>query len=177
MIEIDTLLVGARIAVRDLVPLVLTPVDAAVLIGEVQRLRDDADLLRTGREVTRTYADRVESELTRMERESTEVNDLFSKLTGKLARSQAAKEVLRKRIKALERILADADDLAATSERHAVVVWLYALEYGLALEGNAAAASIRAAAELIERGDHLTGDGSPAPKPPQNDPSKTPSGP
>ena len=61
-------------------------------------------------------------------------------------------------------------------EREAVVLWLYALEYGLALEGNPAAATIRAAAEMIERGDHLIGDGSGAPKPLENDPPKTPSG-
>jgi hypothetical protein len=95
----------------------------------------------------------------------------------KVKKAQEAQERLRKKLKALQqRILADADELASTSERHAVVLWLRNLECGLNLEGNPAAARIGAAADLIERGDHLTGDGSDAPKPPENDPPKTPSG-
>jgi hypothetical protein len=37
--------------------------DRGVLIAEVERLRDEADLLRTAREATRAYADRVEAEV------------------------------------------------------------------------------------------------------------------
>lgn len=37
--------------------------DRGVLIAEVERLRAEADLLRTGIEATRAYADRVEAEL------------------------------------------------------------------------------------------------------------------
>jgi len=33
------------------------------LVAEVERLRDEADLLRTGREAARSYADRVEAEV------------------------------------------------------------------------------------------------------------------
>jgi len=33
------------------------------LVAEVERLRDEADLLRTAREATRAYADRVEAEV------------------------------------------------------------------------------------------------------------------
>jgi hypothetical protein len=39
------------------------PADLTVLVAEVERLRGEAELLRTGREVTRSYADRVEVEM------------------------------------------------------------------------------------------------------------------
>ena len=38
------------------------PSDIAALVAEVERLRDEAELLRTGREAARCYADRVEAE-------------------------------------------------------------------------------------------------------------------
>ena len=37
--------------------------DFNALVAEVKRLRDESDLLRTGLEATRTYADRVEAEV------------------------------------------------------------------------------------------------------------------
>lgn len=42
-------------------PTIGAHVDA--LVEEVERLRDEAELLRTGRDVTRDYADRVEAEV------------------------------------------------------------------------------------------------------------------
>ena len=39
------------------------PSDIAALVAEVERLRDEAELLRTGREAARCYADRVEAEV------------------------------------------------------------------------------------------------------------------
>ena len=38
------------------------PSDIAALVAEVERLRDEAELLRTGRDVTRSYTERVEAE-------------------------------------------------------------------------------------------------------------------
>ena len=38
-------------------------VTVSALVAEVERLRDEADLLRTGREAARCYADRVEAEV------------------------------------------------------------------------------------------------------------------
>ena len=39
------------------------PSDIAALVAEVERLRGEAELLRTGRDVTRDYADRLEAEV------------------------------------------------------------------------------------------------------------------
>jgi uncharacterized small protein (DUF1192 family) len=38
-------------------------VDLAALVAEIERLRAEVDLLRTGREAARNYADRVEAEV------------------------------------------------------------------------------------------------------------------
>ena len=38
-------------------------VDLAALVAEIERLRAEVDLLRTGREAARCYADRVEAEV------------------------------------------------------------------------------------------------------------------
>ena len=39
------------------------PSEATTLLAEIERLRAEVDLLRTGREVARSYADRVEAEV------------------------------------------------------------------------------------------------------------------
>ena len=39
------------------------PSEAKTLLAEIERLRAEVDLLRTGREATRCYADRVEAEV------------------------------------------------------------------------------------------------------------------
>jgi len=53
------------------------PSEARALIAEVERLRDEVELLRTGREAARCYADRVEAEVVALrgadERERTTV--------------------------------------------------------------------------------------------------------
>jgi len=99
----------------------MTPADLA---AEVKRLREEVDLLRTGREAARNYADRVEAKV-----------------------------------------------VALRGERAAVVAWLREQrQYGTdALLGHGFATVCNILADAIERGEHH------APKPPENDPPKTPS--
>ena len=44
-------------------------VDLAALVAEIERLRAEVDLLRTGREAARCYADRVEAEVVALREE------------------------------------------------------------------------------------------------------------
>jgi hypothetical protein len=60
---VDQILIALRRAAANDYSWSVSPHEAAALVAEVERLRAEVDLLRTGREAARNYADRVEAEV------------------------------------------------------------------------------------------------------------------
>lgn len=107
------------------------------MIAEIERLRAEADLLRTGRDVTREHADRLEAETKR--------------LRASLHATRRVRDTLRLRLTHLSAILLRADDLATEAERAAVATYLRGLadDYGVCID-----LSLAEQADIIERGEH-----------------------